>query len=266
MQISSHVTCPICCKKLKLCISKKHIIKHGYKTMDGFIKDYPNQLMETERWKEAKKELSRKANIRFNDPIKREAFRKIVCHPITEETKRKLSESIKVTLSDPEIKKKMYTVERNNKISIKKFEYWKNNPEEKKRVANTWKVVRDKDPVKWKKHLLGISQMGFEAAWGKKETTLETKYYSILRKESISFIPQYELEGRFFDAYLTDNNILIEFDGCFWHPESIDDCQYEWQKHNYSNDREKDLIAESKGIRLIRIREDEPVESIKNII
>lgn len=266
METTSFIICPICLEKSHQSLSKKHLKKHGYISVEGFLKDYPHQLMETEKWKLAKEKLSKKANIRFGDPIKREEFRKSVCHPISDEVKRKLSNSIKETLSDPEIKKKMYTKERNEKISKKKYEYWKNNPEEKIRVGNIWKTLRKRDESGWRKHLLKISPFGTAAAMGKKNSSLEIKYYNMLKQEGFSFIPQYELDGKLYDAFLEDRKILLEFDGSFWHKEKLEDCKYSYQKHNYLNDIEKNEIANRNGLKLIRIREDTPIDSIKELL
>ena len=215
---------------------------------------------------EERKKISVATKKAMADPEFREKFRKTVCHPLSNTTRDKMSKSISVALSNPEVKKKMYTPERNEKISRKKLEYWKNHPEEKGRVGNLWRMLKKRDPIKWKARLLSISHSGFEAAWGKKETALERRYYDMLNSEQIEFIPQYELAGKLYDAYLIHEKVLLEFDGTFWHPSSLDECQYEWQKSNFVNDRAKDEIAKTHGLKLVRVREDEPVNSIKGLL
>ncbi|NDB56593.1 hypothetical protein EB169_12310 [archaeon] len=74
------------------------------------------------------------------------------------------------------------------------------------------------------------------------------------------------LDYKIFDAYLPEYNLIIEIDGNFWHPKSIDECKYEFQKTSYFNDLEKENLLKQKGIRLIRIRENEFPESINSII
>lgn len=282
MQVNSHIVCPIC---FEHCRGKliKHLVIHGYKNEESFLLDYPRHQMETDAWRDAKIKISEKAKERLKDkkerekisaatkiamarPEVRKKFEAAVCKPLSDETKKKMSVSISKALADPAVKKRMYTDERNRKIAEKKKIYWEENPDARARVGQTWKKVRDKNPEKWKKHLLDISHMGFEAVWGKKETSLESKYYNILKSENIEYIPQYELYGKLYDAYLPKNNVLLEFDGSFWHPRSLQECQYDWQIQNYHNDREKDAIAKNKNIPLVRIREDSPVESIKSIL
>lgn len=283
MQINSYIVCPVCSKQVKGRI-KKHITEHGYLDEKSFLLDYPDCPLETDAWRLAKIKMSEKARQRFKNPEERiktsiatknamarpevrKKFEDAVCNkPLSEITRKKMSASISNALKNPEVKKKMYTPERNKKISESKKLYWKNNVDAKKKVGNTWKKVKQNNPEKWKRHLLNISHKGFEAAWGKKETSLETRYYNILSQENIIYIPQYELGGKIYDAYLPKENVLLEFDGKFWHPASIKECQYKWQIDNFYNDREKDLIAEKNNIKIVRIREETPVISIKQLL
>ena len=70
------------------------------------------------------------------------------------------------------------------------------------------------------------------------------------------FHKEFKLIGHYYDFYLMDENILIEVDGEFWHPESLDEAKYKMQKKNYFNDIVKDALAASENIPLIRIREN----------
>ena len=84
--------------------------------------------------------------------------------------------------------------------------------------------------------------------------------------ENIKYIPQYIIDYKVFDAYLPDYNLVIEIDGIFWHPKSLDECKYEFQKTSYFNDLEKENLLKQKNIKLIRIRENEFPDSIINTI
>ena len=282
METILQVTCPICSKKSALSIIN-HVKTHGFRSTEEFSAKYPTVPVETDKWKLAKEKLSKKAIDRFSDPIEREKtavatkagmanpevrerLRQIICHPLSNSTKLKMSKSISAALANPEVKKKMYTAQRNDKISKKKIQYWKDNPEKKVRVGNMWKSLKEKNPEKWMRHLSTISQKGFEAAWGKKETALESNYYTLLRTEKIEYIPQHPIAGKKFDAFIPSKNVLLEFDGTFWHPQTLEECQYQWQIKNYHNDREKDLIAKKHGLHLVRIREDAPISSIKTLL
>lgn len=99
-------------------------------------------------------------------------------------------------------------------------------------------------------------------------TSLERKYYLMLKNLGVDYVPQYPMGGRFYDAYLPDHNILFEFDGSFWHPKTKEDAKYAFQKKSMIVDAEKNKLAEKKGIKIIRIREDEPIttEQMKELI
>lgn len=94
----------------------------------------------------------------------------------------------------------------------------------------------------------------------------EQRLYNILKVENIEFIPQYELGGKFYDAYLPDYNTLIEFDGNFWHKDTLEECIYPIQKRNLKNDKRKDFIAKVNGYKLIRIKELDYITSIKQLL
>lgn len=99
-------------------------------------------------------------------------------------------------------------------------------------------------------------------------TNLERKYYLMLKELDVFYIPQYPMGGRFYDAFLPDENILFEFDGSFWHPLTEEDCKYDFQKKNMKVDVIKNDMAKKKGMRIIRIREEEPItkDQLKKLI
>ena len=99
-------------------------------------------------------------------------------------------------------------------------------------------------------------------------TSLERKYYFMLKSIGVDYIPQYPMGGRYYDAYLPDHNILFEFDGSFWHPRTEADAKYGFQKKAMRVDELKNKMAKKKGMRIIRIREDEPVteDEMKELI
>lgn len=171
--------------------------------------------------------------------------------------------------------------ESGKKTCIKK--YGVENPfqaeEVKKKMRKTWKKKyghehhifgkkRRMGEVAWKKYMKNLSVLGVRALKDaqKNVTSLEKRYYSLLDMECIKYEPQYELEFRWFDAYLPDYGVLMEFDGDFWHKDSIDECKYDFQKKSYKSDQHKNEIAKKHGLRLIRIKESKPVKSILNLI
>lgn len=187
---------------------------------------------------------------------------------VSDETRKKMSVLAKRKFIDnPDIREKMYTEERNKKISISKEKYWKEHPEEKIRVGNLWKKEKEKDEVKWRKRLLIASKKGFETIYSPNgETSLEIKLYNFLSNNNIKYEKQYELDGKLFDAYLTEYNILLEFDGDFWHKSSLEECIYDFQKESFHNDEIKTLIAKNHNIHLYRIKENDNPNVILDIL
>jgi very-short-patch-repair endonuclease len=216
------------------------------------------------RSEEDKRKISESTKLAMKRPDVIQRHLTAVRKPKSKETLQKMSDSGKQRfIKNPELKQKIYTLERNKKISQSKLKYWKTRPEEKKRVGTIWKILKEKDENKWRKHLLRASKLGFEKIYGDDgETTLEIKMYSFLQSKNIRFEKQYEIEYKLFDAYLPDYNILLEFDGEFWHKKSLDECDYDFQITSYHNDILKNEIAQRHNIPLFRIRENEPPEKI----
>jgi very-short-patch-repair endonuclease len=108
--------------------------------------------------------------------------------------------------------------------------------------------------------------------WYKKKKAIklpnkfERRLYLILETEKIKYLPQFEVGGKFYDAYLPDYNVLLEFDGFYFHKQSYTECVYPIQKRNLKNDKRKDFIAKVNGYKLIRIKELDYVTSIKKLL
>jgi very-short-patch-repair endonuclease len=94
----------------------------------------------------------------------------------------------------------------------------------------------------------------------------ENRMYLILDTENIKYERQYEVSGKYYDAYLPEYNTLLEFDGDYFHKQTYKECIYPIQKRNLKNDRKKNWIAENNGYKLIRIREGDYITSIKQLL
>ena len=90
----------------------------------------------------------------------------------------------------------------------------------------------------------------------------------MLKDLNVFYVAQYPMGGRYYDAFLPDQNILLEFDGSFWHKEKLEDCKYDFQKKNMKVDKLKNRMAKEKGMKIIRIKENEPItqEQLKELI
>jgi len=186
--------------------------------------------------------------------------------PLSAGVREKMSLKAKQRCTD-KWKKNLYTLNRNRKISDAKKLYWENNPDEKIRIGKLWILQKEKNETEWRKRLLTIGKIGFKKLFnGIGTTKLEKRMYEFMDKNDIKYHRQYELEYKIFDAYLPNFNILLEFDGIFWHKQSLDECKYDFQIKKYHNDRRKEDIAKKHGIQLFRIRENEPSNRILQII
>jgi len=189
--------------------------------------------------------------------------------PLSKNTISKMSQSAKEKfIKNPELKSKIYTDERNRKISQSKIRYWENNEIEKKRVGKIWTIWKERDEVGWRKHLMSASKIGFNKIYARNggDTSLEVKIYKMLEVEKINYIKKYELGGKVYDAFLPDYNILLEVDGDFWHKNSIEECVYDFQKESYYNDILKNSIADDNHIKIVRIKEKQIPLTIKEIL
>lgn len=215
-----------------------------------------------------REKISRATKIAMWRPEVRKNFMAAVQSPKSEATIKKLSNAAKQRfISDPSLKNRIYTHERNDKISSAKTEYWKIHPEEKSRVASIWKVWKARDEVGWRKHLMEASKKGFAKIFAPHgDTSLERKLYSMLEVEQIEYKKKHELDGKVYDAYLPSYNTLVEIDGDFWHRPSLDECKYDFQIESFHNDRLKENIAAKNNIRLVRIKEKSVPKTIREIL
>jgi very-short-patch-repair endonuclease len=99
-------------------------------------------------------------------------------------------------------------------------------------------------------------------------TSLERRYYLMLKELNVFYLAQYKLGGRYYDAFLPDHNVLLEFDGAFWHKEKKEDCKYDFQLKGMEVDKLKNEIAKKEGLKIIRIKEKEPItqDQLKKLI
>lgn len=88
---------------------------------------------------------------------------------------------------------------------------------------------------------------------------LERHFELLMVEHNIQFESQYFLDGKFFDFWIQDTNILIECDGNFYHcnPQTHPEPIYEIQKSNVKNDVIKNQIAKDNGFTLLRFWESD---------
>ncbi len=81
-----------------------------------------------------------------------------------------------------------------------------------------------------------------------KRTQPELKMFKMLKELNISFYPDYLMYDKFFvDAYLPEQNVILEVDGRYWHS----------GEKQQEKDRKKDLYLKACGHKVFRFWEDE---------
>jgi len=102
----------------------------------------------------------------------------------------------------------------------------------------------------------------------RKANKFEQSMYNILDKEGIKYEREYQIPNtsKWYDVYLSEYHCLVEFDGDYWHPLTINECKSKMEIKNYKNDRFKDKLALKYGFKLIRIRQSENITSIKELL
>lgn len=161
----------------------------------------------------------------------------------TEETKQKI-EGIKEKLRNNKergrkISKALTNIPKSEESKIKlsktQKERYKNNPK--------LKLDASKRRIKWLKR-----------KQKKKKTILEKTFESLLKLLKIKKEYQYEFNGRLFDYYLLEHNVLVEVDGDFYHcnPLKFKTPTYNVQKITILNDNYKNEMCKNHNITLLR--------------
>lgn len=251
------VECKICGKQYNR-IGGAHLKTHGV-TKQEYLGQFPTaeliSIGSKEKYSNATRRCFAQDPEKFRSRIKNRKY--------TEESKQKISQAVRA--KTPEQRAKSYTVERNKKISEKKKQYWAAMTAEQRSSFIKNKVV----PVVRKnmgeeEYLLQLRQKGIQGynnalSKGKKKelNKFEQRMVDVLTKAGLTVVPQYNLAGWYYDCYIPSMNLLIEFDGDYWHPVEISEKSSKREIKQFNIDRRKELLAEEQGYKLVRVRESE---------
>jgi len=149
--------------------------------------------------------------------------------PHTEQTKQLLSKQKigkPVNLSDKSKQAK----------SEKQKANWETRREDSKQFSKYIELLSTRRRDYIKEHGIVLPKRG-------KKTNIEKQFIEFLDANSIQYIYQYPLDGKYYDFYLQTLNLLVEVDGEYWHrfPAAI------------RNDLEKHSIAKDHKLKLLRI-------------
>lgn len=84
-------------------------------------------------------------------------------------------------------------------------------------------------------------------------STTQVQFRNQLNNLSIKFHQQYLFNGKKYDFYLPDYNLLIEVDGIAFHTNNMQNLTF-MTISNKINDYEKNIIARNNNYKLVRIR------------
>lgn len=255
------IICELCKKEFGR-ITYAHLRKHGIENEKEYLKLYPNAQLTDQEHRDKVSKYTKMAMGNLNPEQ-----RKAMIYERTDKIKDKISKSVS-KLHEDGLYDNAYTQERADKISKKRIEYWKTA--DKTHITGLWMKVRDDmgEDI-WKKRLQDMSGEGLHKNMIMKgPNKFEISIKNILKSENIKFEMPFKIGFKYFDFYLPDYNVLIECDGIFYHPLTEEECKYDLQKKNFKNDIKKNKLAEKKGYKLLRIREDDPnkVETIKSFL
>lgn len=89
---------------------------------------------------------------------------------------------------------------------------------------------------------------------------IEKIFGLVLSKFGVELEEQFQIGYKYYDFKVKDKNILLEFDGDWFHKNPKTHGDYPanaMQRKNMKNDKIKNTLAEANGYRLIRIWEDD---------
>lgn len=150
----------------------------------------------------------------------------------TDETKRKISSLKKgkrVNLSDDARQRK----------SEKQRDAWRRRKQNKKEFDEYIKQASERRRAFLRKN--GVTFPN------KSQTKLESDFEKFLLENNIQYVHQHKIEGKRFDFFIPQMNLLVEVDGEYWH-------RFE---SSIKNDIEKHLLCDQYNIELLRISSDD---------
>ena len=196
----------------------------------------------------------------------------------TEQTKKKISNTLKDRFKDPDYvhpnkgKKRApftdLTKQRISKNTIGK----KRGPlsqEQKDKLSKKLKGIPKPPRTQEHKDKIrrGVLKYLSENRYNlRKPTGPEIKTKEVLERCNIKFKEQFVIKDRLYDFYLPDYNLLIEIDGIYWHSKNVlQKNMTRIQKQIKIIDIYKNKLATEQGYTLVRFWEDE-LDKLENYL
>jgi very-short-patch-repair endonuclease len=258
------ITCQICSKQYRI-ITNQHLSKHNINT-DQYIERFPNAKLVSEELIKKHSESTKRHFKTLSDEQKSARYSSRVYSPEAKEKIRLalISGKHKINYNDPK---------RTEAISNAKKEWWSNKTVEERSDFFKYIVIPKSiermgyDQFVRKCRLSGLKGYNSIISKGEKKERngFEDYMLSIISQKGYSYVEQFEIEGWFYDCFIPEKNLIIEFDGDYWHAAKEEGCTSKRLKHQWEIDRNKDNLAIRKGYNIIRIRESNK-DSLKDMI
>jgi len=259
------IVCLLCQRPFKR-LGKYHLAKSHNMTLDEYVAKYPYAELISEETK-ARYAAGTKAVYAKLDP----AGRKNRTYKRTAESIKKMKESLRQYRLSNNYKNR-YTKERNEKIKNAQIKRWESIDKQQRSemLKETQRKAKQRLGEEKYNELRRINGARSLQKFNSQDniacsSSFEIEMYEYLRTRSVEFISQFAVNGWTYDCYIPSQNLLLEFDGDFWHPLTIEECKYTWQRTRVRTDKLKNENAISHGYNIKRIRLSEK-EKIKEII
>jgi very-short-patch-repair endonuclease len=259
------VECKICNKQYKI-ITNQHLSKHHITSSEYLIK-YPNAILVCEETRNNYKNGTIKYNLTHGSPIKGIAKNELHKIKMKNAANNRSKEHIE------KLKNSYKNKIRNEKISKSKKAWWENKSIDERSKFITEKVIpkiiENEGIENYHKRLRKAGILGHDLVRKNGKTKVsnlfESQMIKIIKDKGYECIIQFEIRGYYYDSFIPEKNLIIEFDGDYWHAKSLDDCANDRLKNQWHIDRYKDKLAIEKGYNIIRIRQSEK-DTIHTII
>lgn len=150
---------------------------------------------------------------------------------------------------------------RNKKISAKATKRWAEYSAEEKTAITKKSALTTRTQIGESAYLEMMADKSIKGYKTLVKNGRGSKWETVMIIQLTELYPDtvsdYKVGGKWYDAYIPSKNLLVEFDGDFWHPKTLNECLYDFQIRNYYNDQTKNKIALEHGFDLIRIRQSE---------
>lgn len=251
------VECKACQQFFKR-ITVAHLKKHGL-TLEEYSSLFPDAVL-----------ISEESKIAYSNGTKNyfkehegEMQKRINNRVLSPEGLLKRSEAMKKRWKDNEAQ--FITAERNQKVSAAKREWWSKKSDLERSEFIKQKVVpkvREKlGEEAYRAQLREKSIKGYQTLLQKGTDKLlnnfEQEMVQLIESRGFKYVAQFEVDKWYYDCYIPEKNLLLEFDGDYWHPATLEECINSRLKRQWKIDRKKEEIARQKGYNIVRIRQSE---------